>query len=137
MLPITYTKQNSMSRSRRILYIAATLIGAVFVLIYRGPYWPFIRGHMGDWLVVQFIYLVARFWVGFRWRYYLAGAVLLLSVLVEVVKFFATGSIPHTFFAEITIGSVFDPLDMIAFVLGIVTVLVVDQVQAKPVNSPG
>ena len=126
-----------MSRSTRFLYIAATLIGAVFVLIYRGPFWPFIRGHAGDWLVVQFIFLIARFWVGFRWRYYLAGGVLLLSVLVEVVKYFSAGSIPHTFFAEITIGSVFDPLDMIAFVLGIVTVLVVDQVQARPVNSPG
>ncbi len=120
-----------MSRSSRLLYIVATLVGAVFVLLYRGPFWPFIRGHMGDWLVVQFIYLIGRFWITDRWRFYWAGAVLLLGVLVEIVKFFAAGSIPSTFFAEITIGSVFDPLDMIAFALGVVTVLAVEQVQIR------
>lgn len=120
-----------MSRSRRLLYIGTTLLGAVFVLVYRGPFWPFIRGHMGDWLVVQFIYLVARFWISYRWRYYLAGGVLLLSLLVEIVKFYTAAVIPHTFFAEITLGSVFDPLDMIAFALGLATVLVVEQVQSR------
>jgi hypothetical protein len=116
-----------MSRSVRLLYIALTLIGAVFVLTYKGAGWEFIRGHIGDWLVVQFIYLVARFWVSDRHRYVLAGGILLLCVGVEVVKFFTSGSIPRTFFAEITLGSTFDPLDMIAFILGLVTVLLVER----------
>jgi len=120
-----------MSRSRRFLYIVATLIGAVFVLFYKGPYWQFIRGHMGDWLVVQFMYLVAGFFISFRWRYYLAGSILLVGILVEIIKFFASGSIPHTFFAEMTLGSTFDPLDIIAFVLGLATVMVVEQVLTK------
>jgi len=124
-----------MSRSRQHLYIAATLIGAVFVLVYRGPYWPFIRGHMGDWLVVQFMYLIARFRVSMRWRFHLAFGILLTSVVVEMVKYLAAGSIPHTFFAEITLGSVFDPLDMIAFVLGLLTVLVVEQMLSRRASA--
>ena len=116
-----------MTRIERLAYIIATLIGAVFVLVYRGPGWPFIRGHMGDWLVVQCMYLTARFWVGDRWRYPLAGAIFLSGILVEAFKYFANGSIPQNFLAEITVGSVFDPLDLIAFALGLVTVTIVER----------
>jgi hypothetical protein len=120
-----------MSHRGRFLYIAATLIAGVLVLIYRGPGWPFIRGHVGDWLVVQVMYLIGRFWIGDRWRYHWAGGVFLLGVLVEVIKLFTAELIPHTFFAEITIGSTFDPLDLIAFMLGLITVLVIEQVLSK------
>src|SRR5690349_9059593 len=99
------------SRSRQILYLALILVGAVFVLVYRGPFWPFIRGYMGDWLVVQFIYVIARFAIGFRWRYPLAIAIFLFSISVEVVQLIAATSIPHTFAAEVTIGSTFDVVD--------------------------
>jgi hypothetical protein len=124
-----------MTRSRRSLYIGVTLIGAVFVLVYRGPFWPFIRGYMGDWLIVQTIYLIARFWVGDRWRYYLAGGVLLLGVFVEIIKFLSAGSIPHTFVAEMTIGSTFDPSNIIAYVLGVATVLIVERIQTPRVRD--
>ncbi len=120
-----------MSRSRRFLYIIATLIGAVFVLVYRGPFWPFVRGYVGDWLIVQTIYLIARFWVSDRWRYPLAGGVFLLGVLVEVIKYLSAGSIPRTFVAEMTIGSTFDPQNLIAYALGIVTVLIVEHFLSK------
>lgn len=119
-----------MSRSRRFLCLGAILLGAVFVLIYRGPYWSFVRGYMGDWLVVQFIYLIARFWIANR--YYLAGGVLLLGLLVEIIQLSGAGLIPHTFVAEITIGSTFDPLDIVCYVFGLATVLALEQVQPKP-----
>jgi hypothetical protein len=123
--------ESEMSHSGRFRYIGVTLVGAVFVLLYRGPNWPFVRGYMGDWLVVQFIYLIARFWVSYRWRFHLAGSVLLLGLLVEVIQFVGAGFIPRTFVAEVTIGSTFDPLDMIAFMLGLATVLGVEQMLAK------
>ncbi|MBI1258804.1 MAG: DUF2809 domain-containing protein [Chloroflexi bacterium] len=116
-----------MSRSARLIYIIVTLIGAVFVLIYRGAGWAFIRGHVGDFLVVQFIYMIARLWLADRWRYLLAGAILLLCIVVEIIKFFTSDSIPRTFFAEMTLGSTFDPLDMIAFILGLMTVLLIER----------
>ena len=124
-----------MSRSVRLIYITATLIGAIFVLTYKGAGWPFIRGHVGDFLVVQFIYMIARFWVTDRRRVHLIVAILLLCVAVEIVKFFTAGTIPQTFFAEMTIGSTFDPLDMIAFVLGLMTVLLLEKAlsRRKPV----
>src|SRR5215213_8520621 len=101
-----------MSRFRCLLYLGATLIGGVFVLLYRGPYQPIIRGYMGDWLIVQAIYLVGRLWIGFPRRYILGGAVLLLGVLTEIIQFVSGRSIAQTFLMEVTIGSTFDPLDI-------------------------
>jgi len=120
-----------MSPSRRIVYLAATLIGAVFVLVYRGPFWPVVRSYMGDWLVVQFIYLMARFRIGFRWRFHLAGAVLLLGLIVEAIQLYAAGSIPRSFAAEVTIGSTFDPLDIVAYALGLAAILLVEQAASR------
>ncbi len=124
-----------MSRSARLIYIAATLVGAVFVLTYKGAGWEFIRGHVGDFLVVQFIYMIARLWISDRWRVHLVVAILILCIGVEVVKFFTSGAIPRTFFAEMTIGSTFDPLDMIAFSLGLITVLLIERLFSRP-KSP-
>jgi hypothetical protein len=81
---------------------------------------------MGDWLVVQFIYLIARFWIGFRWRYRLGVAVLLFSLLVEIIQYFAAASIPQNVAADLTVGRTFDPLDIAAYVLGVATVLMVE-----------
>lgn len=120
-----------MTQRQRGLYIAATLIGAVFVLTYRGVGWRFVRAHVGDWLVVQFMYLIGRCWIADRWRWLWAGVILLIGGLVEVIKFFAAGSIPHTFLAEMIIGSTFDPLDMIAFALGLLTVLWVERLLVR------
>ncbi|SRR5258708_16281740 len=111
------------SRTRQLLYLVVILLGAVFVLVYRGPFWPFVRGYMGDWLVVQFIYVIARFAVKYRWRYRLALAIFLFSIGVEIVQLIAATSIPRTFAAEITIGSTFDILDIAAYALGLLTVL--------------
>ena len=97
------------------------------MLKYRGPLWPFVRSYMGDWLVVQFIYVIARFWVNFRWRYRLAIAVFVFALLVEVVQYVASGVIPRTFAAEVTVGSTFDPVDIVAYALGLVTVLLVER----------
>ena len=120
-----------MSRFQCLLYLGATLLGGVFVLLYRGPYWPIVRSYVGDWLVVQAIYLVGRLWLGFPRRYALAGAILLLGAATEIVQFVAGQSIPQTFIMEVTIGSTFDPFDVIAYGLGVVTVLLVDWWQER------
>ncbi len=115
-----------MSRTQQFVYIAITLIGAVFVLVYRGPFWTFVRSYMGDWLVVQFIYLIARFWVRYRWRYHLAIVVLLFSIVIEIIQYFAAGLIPSTVATDLTVGRTFDPLDIAVYMLGIITVVVVE-----------
>src|SRR5258707_5741218 len=114
-------------RTKPFLYLLIVLIGAVFVLVYRGPFWPFVRGYMGDWLVVQFIYVIARLWISYRLRYQLAVCVFLFALFVEVVQLLTAGSIPHTFAAEVTVGSTFDPGDIVAYALGLVTVLLTER----------
>jgi len=115
-----------LSHRKKLVYLGLTLLGAVFVLVYRGPLWPFVRGYMGDWLVVQFIYVIARFWVNYRWHYRLAIIVFLFSILVEVVQYFAASVIPSTFVADVTVGRTFDPVDIAAYALGVITVLLID-----------
>jgi hypothetical protein len=122
--------------SRQLLYLLSILIGAVFVLTYRGAYWQYVRAYMGDWLIVQFIYLIARFWISVRWRYILAIAILLFAIGIEIVQLLAAGSIPRTFAMEITIGSTFDPVDVLAYILGVITVLVTEQYW-KPKTKSG
>jgi hypothetical protein len=124
-----------MSRSRRLLYIAAMLIGAVFVLVYRGPLWPYVRGYMGDWLIVQFIYMIGRLWIPDRWRYWLAGGVFLLGILTEIIQYFGAASIPRNAITELTIGSTFDPLDIITYAVGIMTVLLLERLLSRPKHA--
>jgi hypothetical protein len=125
-----------MSRNQRIIYIVVTLLGAVFVLTYRGPLWPYVRGYMGDWLIVQFIYLIARFWIGYRWHYQLAVAVLLFSFAVEAIQYFAAGIIPSGVAADLTVGHTFDPVDIATYVLGIITVLLVEHFLSRRARTP-
>jgi hypothetical protein len=114
------------SRARQFIYLAVVLIGAVFVLTYRGPFWVFIRSYAGDWLIVQFIYVIARFWISYRWRYRLAIGIMVFALATEIVQFIGTGIIPRNFAMEVTIGSTFDPGDLLAYVLGLITVLMID-----------
>ena len=124
-----------MSNKGRGLYIVATLIGALFVLVYRGPLWPYVRGYMGDWLIVQFIYLIGRFWIRDRWHYFWAGAVFMLGVTVEIIQYLGAASIPRNAITELTIGSTFDPVDIVTYAVGVVTVLVVERMLSKPKAS--
>ena len=118
-----------MSRFRHVLYIAAILLIAVFVLVYRGPAWTFVRGFISDWLIVQLIYLVARFWVPDRRRYQLAAAIFVLGVVVELIQ--AVVIIPQNLVAELTIGSTFDLLDILAYAVGLLTVLLLERALSK------
>ena len=114
-------------RAKQLIYLAMLLMGAVFVLVYRGVGWPFVRGTMGDWLVVQFIYGVARLVIGFRWRYGLALGIFGFALGVEGVQLLSAGSIPRTFALEVTIGSTFDPGDIVAYGLGLVMALLTER----------
>ncbi len=127
-----------MSRTQLGLYLAITLLGGVFVLVYRGPLWPIIRSYGGDWLVVQALYLVGRLVIGFRWRFHLAAAVFALGLLAEAIQFFSGASISRSLLAELTIGSTFDAGDLIAYGLGLMTVLLIEQryMRPKPTVSP-
>jgi hypothetical protein len=111
--------------AKQLSTIGLILLGAVFVLVYRGIGWTYVRGYGGDWLIVQLIYVITRFWIGYRWRYQLALGIWLFALLVEIVQL--VGSIPRNLATELTIGSTFDPWDMLAYALGLVTVLLTER----------
>jgi hypothetical protein len=116
-----------MARTIHIVYLLCLLGGAAFVLLYKGPLAEFIRGYGGDWVIVQVIYLIARFWVPVRWRFQLAVVVFLFAVGVEIFQFVFAGSIPRNVATELTVGSTFDLGDIGAYMLGLIVVVLVDR----------
>jgi hypothetical protein len=116
-----------MSRTIHIVYLLCLLGGAIFVLLYKGPGADFVRGYGGDWLIVQVIYLVARFWVQVRWRLHLAAVVFIFAVGVEIFQLVFAGAIPRNVATELTVGSTFDLGDIVAYGLGLIMVLVLDR----------
>lgn len=123
-----------MSRTIHILYLLCLLGGAIFVLLYKGPLVEFIRGYGGDWLIVQVIYLVARFVVQIRWRLHLAVAVFIFAVGVEIFQFVFAGVIPSNLAADLTVGRTFDPGDIVAYFSGMVVVVLMDRSQDKDIS---
>jgi hypothetical protein len=95
-------------------------------LVYKGAEHEFVRGYVGDWLIVQLIYVLLRLWIAFNYRYRLAGVVMIIAFVVELVQYATAGMIPRTTVTELTIGSTFDPGDLVAYTFGLATVLLID-----------
>lgn len=105
-----------------ILFITEVLI-ALFVRD------KFVRPYVGDYLVVILIYCAVRTFVNAStWK--IATGVLLFSYAIEVLQFFRIvdrlGLAGNTL-AKTVIGYGFEWWDMLAYTLGIVTVLLLER----------
>lgn len=105
-----------------VLFITEVLI-ALFV------HDRFIRPYVGDYLVVIYIYCVVRtFYQAPVTR--VALGVLLFSYLIEIGQYFnlvALLGLQHNRAARIIIGTSFAWSDMLAYTLGIITVILLEK----------
>ncbi|MEO1257774.1 MAG: DUF2809 domain-containing protein [Bacteroidota bacterium] len=105
--------------------VAAVLLFLVevFIAIYIKD--RFVRPYIGDFLVVILIYcFVKSFWNGSPFRVGLY--VLLFSFAIEVGQYFQLVKLlglDHSKLAKIVIGTGFDWGDLLAYTLGVLTVL--------------
>jgi hypothetical protein len=93
----------------------------------------FVRPYLGDFLVVILIYCAIRaVWKGSPWK--IALGVLLFAYGIEVLQYFNFVDrlgLSHNKLARTVIGYGFDPLDLLAYTLGIVALLLFTGLRAS------
>jgi Protein of unknown function (DUF2809) len=122
---------------RRFLILAAMAVAlGAFVLGYRGPGRPFVRGHVGDVAATALVYailalalgpLLRRFEErsGARWARptVLAVAAMVIATAIELAQRVWTGT---GVAGELVLGSSFDPWDFVAYVTGTILAVTYD-----------
>lgn len=88
----------------------------------------FIRHTFGDYLVVIMLYLFLKSFLKIK-TITLALAVLLLAFIIEffqLTQFLEFFNLDNNYYAKLILGSTFQFSDLIAYTLGILTVIVVE-----------
>jgi hypothetical protein len=108
------------SRRRRACLVAATALAlALAVLVYRGPGWHFTRGHLGDVASAMFV-LAGLVFAAPRLRMrVLVPTSFAACTLIEVGQTLWSG-LAGTAVGELVLGTVFDPIDLLAYAVGTV-----------------
>jgi hypothetical protein len=110
-------------------FLLAILLFIIEVLIARYVHDSFIRPYGGDYLVVIFIYCVVRS----CWQSNVlpvAIGVLIFACFVEMMQYFNAVQLlglQHSRVARIVIGTQFEWSDIIAYILGILTVVLIEK----------
>ena len=113
--------------------ILTLLLLGVEVLIALFVHDQFIRPYIGDFLVVILIYCFVKSFLNTRVLPTALG-VLLFAYTVELLQYFHIVEVlglQHSRAARIIIGSSFEWLDMLAYTLGILMVILVEKKQTK------
>ena len=106
---------------RRFLWLglAAIALGA-FVLVYRGPGRPVIRGHVGDVAATMLVYAtLGALWP--RARIWLRATIaLVIATAIELGQLFWHADSTA---GELLVGDTCDPWDIVAYAAGVVVAL--------------
>ncbi len=109
-----------------VVAMACLLMGFLIVTVFQD--WGFIRGFLGDVLVVVFLYCLAKSVYAFK-SVPLAIGIWLFALATEVSQYFKLANKLqwHNKLSEILLGSTFDFWDIIAYTIGAVLVYWVDE----------
>jgi hypothetical protein len=102
------------------------MICVLIVLLFGGNL--FVRGFIGDIIVILLIYFFMKVFYDFK-ALNLTVCVLALAFLTEFLqdlKLITFLGLQHNAAARIILGAVFDPFDLIAYVIGAVLVYIID-----------
>lgn len=115
---------------RRLVYFSLSLMCIIFciLIVLLFSEMPFIRGLVGDVIIVVFIYYFIMTLKDFSSIYVLIFT-LVLALITEVLQYFHFASIlglQHNKIAQLVIGSIFDPMDMIAYTIGGIVAFIID-----------
>ncbi|EHB68477.1 DUF2809 domain-containing protein [Paenibacillus lactis] len=126
--------------SRRLVYFSLSLMCIIFciLIVLLFSEMPFIRGLVGDVIIVVFIYYFIMTLKDFN-SIYVVIFTLVLAFITEVLQYFHFASIlglQHNKIAQLIIGSIFDPMDMIAYTIGGIVAFIIDtKIIKKPKNT--
>lgn len=105
---------------KKFLAMIATAVAiCAFVLIYRGPGREIVRGNVGDGAATLLVYGMLGL-AGIRRRAILAFGFACAIELGQTVWH------AHSFAGELTLGSTFDPYDIVAYAIGVAAAMIWD-----------
>ncbi len=130
---------------KRILYLILAIVSfAVCVMIVAFfSQCRFIRGFIGDVIIIFQMYFLIKVFIDVK-PLKLALFTLISAFTVEILQYFRIISVlglEHNKIARVVIGSVFDPLDLLAYFTGAVLVYAIDngflnkQLRTNKLNS--
>ena len=113
--------------------LAALALGLA-CLAYAGPGRPIVRGHVGDVAAAMLVYALLGL-TGWPQRARIAGT-LAIALAVEVGQL-VWSPLGRSTIGALTLGSVFDPLDLAAYVIGLLIGLVWERTGKPDIARPG
>ena len=118
---------------RRFLTLGgAALVLGIAVVLYRGPGRALERGHVGDVAATMLVYAVLGVVVRTYWPVR-AGATLALATAIELGQTLWHPTSPTVAFAA---GTTFDPLDLLAYAVGVVVAVAWERRAPIPIATP-
>lgn len=115
---------------RRLVYFCLTilcLIACIFIVILFNDN-QFIRGFIGDIIVISLIYFFIKIFYDFH-AVKLTVFTLLVAFITEFLQYIKITTffgLEHNTIAQLILGSVFDPYDLIAYTIGAILVYIID-----------
>lgn len=105
-------------RARHALLMGLFLLGGIAVVLYAGPGRAWVRGSLGDVLVIPFLVhglgvLIPRH---VAWRLVLVGGLALGTELLQLADLVAPEA---PAWLHLTLGSTFDPWDLLGYSVGL------------------
>lgn len=114
-------------KPRYLVFFAVCFLACVVIVLFFGQ-WPFVRGFLGDFLVMGLIYFLGRAFLPLR-PAYLMAAVSLLAYTVEGLQyadFVNRIGLADNQLVSIVVGTVYAPTDLLAYTLGAVAFWALD-----------
>jgi len=107
--------------------LATLFLFMVEVAIAHFRFNPFIRGFLGDVLVILLLYSFIKIFIKNN-SFKISISVLAFAFLVELLQFFKITEILNVQSKLLltVLGAVFDPLDLVAYSLGFVIILIIE-----------
>ncbi|RCH55826.1 DUF2809 domain-containing protein [Mucilaginibacter hurinus] len=113
-----------------LLFILLLVTEAIIALFLNDG---FIRPYAGDFLVVMLMYCFAKSFAATPLLPTAIG-VLLLAYLIELSQFFHLArllGVQHSTIAQLLIGQAFSWIDMVAYTLGVITIIIIEKLRLK------
>jgi hypothetical protein len=98
----------------------------------------FIRGFIGDAVIVMMMYFFFMIFYRFN-TFCLAAIILIFSFSIEFMQYlriFSDNGLEDNPVIKLIFGSVFDPLDLLAYAIGVTTAMFIDLRIINPPFSP-
>lgn len=115
---------------KRIVYFSLTFLCfiACYIIVKLFNENRFIRGFTGDIIVILLIYFFIKLFHDFN-SFKLAIFTLSVAFSTEILQYFKLAALlglEHSKIAQLILGSVFDPYDLLAYTIGAVIVYFID-----------